>query len=125
MRAADSGARSALLTTMSSGAVATADLGEHVADRRDLGLGVGGGAVDDVHEQVGLGGDLERRLERLDQLVGQLPHEADRVGAAAPSRRRAAASRRVVASRVANSRSSTSTPASVRRLSRVDLPAFV
>src|SRR5690606_42149381 len=34
-------------------------------------------------------------------------------------------SRRVVASRVAKSRSSTSTPASVSRLSRVDLPALV
>ena len=34
-------------------------------------------------------------------------------------------SRRVVASSVANSRSSTSTPASVSRLSSVDLPAFV
>ena len=33
--------------------------------------------------------------------------------------------RRVVGSRVANSRSSTSTPASVSRLSSVDLPAFV
>ena len=36
--------------------------------------------VDDVHEQVGVGGDRQRRLERLDELVGQLADEADRVG---------------------------------------------
>ena len=44
---------------------------------------------------------------------------------AARSRRRAGASRRVVGSSVENSWSSTSTPASVSRLSSVDLPAFV
>ena len=36
--------------------------------------------VDDVDEQVGVGGHLERGLERLDQLVGQLADEADGVG---------------------------------------------
>ena len=36
--------------------------------------------VDDVQDQVGEDGLLERRLERLDQLVGQLLDEADGVG---------------------------------------------
>ena len=36
--------------------------------------------VDHVQDQVGEHGLLERRLERLDQLVGQLLDEADRVG---------------------------------------------
>ena len=33
-----------------------------------------------MHEQVGVGHDRQRRLERLDELVGQLADEADRVG---------------------------------------------
>ena len=38
------------------------------------------GGVDDVHDEVGERGLLERRLERLDQLVRKLADEADRVG---------------------------------------------
>ena len=56
------------------------DLVEHRAHGRDLTLGVGRAGVDDVHQVVGAGGDLERALERLDQPVRQVAHEADRVG---------------------------------------------
>ena len=55
------------------------DLGEHLAHRGDLTLGVGVGAVDDVEDQVGVGDLLQRRPERLDQLVGQVADEADGV----------------------------------------------
>ena len=57
-----------------------ADLGEHLADRPDLLLRVGVGAVDHVHDQVGVGDLLQRGAERLDDLVRQVPDEADRVG---------------------------------------------
>src|SRR6478672_2451679 len=57
-----------------------ADLGEHPTDRRDLSLGVGVGAVDDVEQQVAVGDLLKRRAERLDQAVGQVADEAHGVG---------------------------------------------
>ena len=40
----------------------------------------GAARVDDVHQQVGVGDLLERRAERLDELVRQAAHEADGVG---------------------------------------------
>src|SRR6478609_3337667 len=58
----------------------TADLGEHLAHGRDLPLGVGVRAVDDVQEQVGVADLLERRAEGLDELVRQAADEADGVG---------------------------------------------
>ena len=57
-----------------------ADLGEHLAHRGDLALGVGVRAVDDVQDQVGVGDLLQRRAERLDELVRQVADEADGVG---------------------------------------------
>ena len=60
-------AASALLITMISGTLVGADLGEHLAHRGDLALGVGVRAVDDVQDQVGVGDLLQRRAERLDQ----------------------------------------------------------
>ncbi len=58
------------------------DLLQHLVDRVHVDhpplFGLGG--VDDVDDQVGQRRLLERRLERLDQLVGQLLDEADRVG---------------------------------------------
>ena len=68
---------------------------------------------------------LERRAERLDELVRQVAHEADGVGERVHAGRRRSWSARTVASRVANSAFSTSTPAPVMRLSRLDLPALV
>ena len=56
------------------------DLAEHLADGVDLALRVGVGPVDDVQQQVGGGDLLQRRAERLDQLVRQVPDEADGVG---------------------------------------------
>ena len=120
-----SSAASILLTTSSSGTRVGADLGEHLADRADLLLRVGVRAVDDVHDQVGVGDLLQRRAERLDELVRQVPDEADRVGQRVDPAVRRPRARRVVGSRVANSASSTSTPAPVSRLSRLDLPALV
>ena len=79
-RASTSGsAASALLITTISGTSAGADLGEHLAHRGDLALRVGVRAVDHVQDQVGVGDLLQRRAERLDQLVGQVPDEADGV----------------------------------------------
>ena len=79
-RLASSGARSALLNTSSSGTSPAPISASTVAHGVDLRLGIGGRRVDDVDEQVGLGHDLERGLERLDELVGQLADEADGVG---------------------------------------------
>ena len=107
------------------GYVVGADLAQHLADGGDLRLGVGVGAVDDVQDQVGVGDLLQRRAERLDELVGQVPDEADGVGERVRRGRRASAARRTVGSRVANRASSTSTPAPVSRLSSDDLPALV
>ena len=73
-------ATSALLMTTSSGTSCGVDLGEHLAHGGELRLGVGVGAVDDVQDQVGVGDLLQRRAERLDQLVRQVPDEADGVG---------------------------------------------
>ena len=101
-----------------------ADLGQHLADGGELALRVRVAAVDDVQHEVGVGDLLQRRAERLDQLVRQLADEADGVGERElPAVRRLA--RRTVGSRVANSAFSTSTPAPVSRLSRLDLPALV
>ena len=61
------------------GDLAGADLGEDLADRGELALGVGVRAVDDVQDQVGVGDLLQRRAERLDQLVRQVPDEPDGV----------------------------------------------
>ena len=77
---ATSGSTSALLNTSSSGTCQRVDLAEHLAHRGDLALGVGRGAVDDVHQEVGRAGHLERALERLDQAVRQAAHEPDGVG---------------------------------------------
>ena len=62
------------------GVVLEAELGEDALDGLDLALGLGAGGVDDVQEQVGLAGFLERGLERRDQGVRQVADEADRVG---------------------------------------------
>ena len=102
-----------------------ADLGQHLAHGRELSLGIGVAAVDDVQHQVGLGHLLQRGAEGLDQLVRQVPDEPDGVGQGVTRARRRCRARRTVGSRVANSAFSTSTPAPVSRLSRLDLPALV
>ena len=62
--------------------LAGADLLQHLVDRPHVGqlALVRRGRVDDVEDQVGEHGLLQRRLERLDQLVRQLLDEADGVG---------------------------------------------
>ena len=62
--------------------LAGADLLQHLVDRLHVGQPplLRRGGVDDVQDQVGEHGLLQRRLERLDQLVGQLLDEADGVG---------------------------------------------
>ena len=101
------------------------DVGEHGAHRGDLALRVGVRAVDDVQEQVGLGDLLERRAERLDELVRQRAHEADGVGERVepPVRRSRRGARSGRGSRTARSRRAR--PAPVSRLSSEDLPALV
>ena len=58
-------------------------------------------------------------------MVGETSHEADRVGEKRRCCWSGSSSRRTVESRVEKSRSSARTPASVRALSSVDLPALV
>ena len=60
--------------------LAGADLVEHPLDLAHLLGQVGAGRIDDVQQQVGIGGFLQGRLERLDQRVRQVADEADRVG---------------------------------------------
>ena len=56
-----------------------ADLAQHGANRVDLPLDVLGRGISDVHDQVRSRHLLERRIERLDQLVRELAHEPHRV----------------------------------------------
>ena len=62
--------------------VVGADLGQHLVDGggHHHQLVLVGGAVDDVEDQIGEPRLLERRAERLDQLVRKLANEADGVG---------------------------------------------
>src|SRR5512132_1760002 len=62
------------------GHVGGADLTEDGADGGHLPGGVGLGGVDQVDDQVGPGDLLQGRLERLDQVMGQLGDEPDGVG---------------------------------------------
>ena len=62
------------------GHVGGADLAEHRPDSRHLPARVGLGRVHQVDDQVGPADLLQRRLERLDQVVGQLGDEPDGVG---------------------------------------------
>ncbi len=118
-------AASTLLNTSCSGTPSASMSAEHLAHGADLRLGVGVGGVDDVQDQVGLGDLLQRRAERLDELGRQVADEARRCRRACTRARRRSRHRRTVGSRVANSAFSTSTPASVSRLSSEDLPALV
>ena len=80
--------------------------------------------VHHVQDQRGLGDLLEGGAERLHESGGEVADEADRVAeqyAAAGGK----LSGRTVGSSVANMRASASTPARVRRLNSVDLPALV
>ena len=88
-RAASVGVRIGLVEDEQLGHRGGVDLGQHRADRVDLLARVGRRGVDHVHEEVGVDHHVEGRAEGLDQLVGQLAHEADGVGDAAPARRRA------------------------------------
>ena len=62
--------------------LARADLRQDAVDCLHVGEPplLRGGGVDHVQDQVGEDGLLERRLESLNQLVGQLFDETDRVG---------------------------------------------
>ena len=90
----------------------------------DAAVDVGAARVDEVQQQVGVGHLFERRPERVDELVRQAAHEPDGVGEEHRLAARKPQAARVGSS-VENSWFSTSTPASVSRLSSVDLPAFV
>ena len=57
--------------------------------RRRSGRRVGVRPVDDVQQHVGVGDLLERRAERLDELVRQVAHESDGVGERVRAGRRA------------------------------------
>ena len=106
-----------------------------MSPRRSLQHVVGGGdrvrplllrlrAVDDMQDQVGEDGLLERRLERLDERMRKLADEADRVreqDAAALVREGAGGRVQRVEEPLPDARR----PAPVRALRRVDLPAFV
>jgi hypothetical protein len=61
------------------GQVARAGLADHIAHGRHLRGRIRMRAVDHVHDQVGLADLLERRAERLHELMRQVAHEAHRV----------------------------------------------
>ena len=58
----------------------SADLPENRPNGVDVAVGIGGGRIHDMDQQVGVDHHVERRTEGLDQLVGQLADEADGVG---------------------------------------------
>ena len=71
---------SALLMTTSSGTSLAPISPSTSRTAASCASRVGVGAVDHVQDQVGVGDLLQRRAERLDQLVRQVPDEADGVG---------------------------------------------
>ena len=73
-------ARSALLITISSGTSPAPMSASTVRTALIWPTGSGSDAVDHVHQQVGLRRLLQGRGERLDQVVRQVPDEADGVG---------------------------------------------
>jgi hypothetical protein len=56
-------------------------LSEHGPDSVDLRVWIDGGGIDDVHEEVGGPDNFQGGVERIHELVGQLPDEADCVRA--------------------------------------------
>ena len=94
-------------------------LRDQTVDDRDVIVALRVGAVDDVDEKIRVFQLLERGAEGLDQMVRQLGDEADRV------RQQRLTGCRVVVSSVSNRRLLAGMSAPVRRLSSVDLPAFV
>ena len=48
---------------------------KHLVHRTDLGQRVDVGAIDDMHQQIGVDDLFQRRAKRLDQLRRQMPHE--------------------------------------------------
>ena len=119
------GAAVGLVDHQQLGHVARPDLGQHGADGVDLALGVRRRPVDHVDEEVGLDAptsSVERNAST--SWWGSLrtkPTVSVSSTVSPPGR----ASCRVRGSSVTNSRFSTSTPASVSRLSSVDFPALV
>ena len=104
--------------------LAGVDLAQHGVDRGDATVGVGRARVDHVQQEIRVDDLLERRPERVDELVRQAPYEADGVGeqnGLAAGKPEPASS----GSSVENNWFSTSTPAWVSWLSSVDLPALV
>ena len=82
-------AASTLFNTSSSGR-STAPISRSTSRTASICASASGAlSVDDVQEQVGVDHLLERRPERLDQLVRESAHEADRVGQQHRPRRRA------------------------------------
>ena len=71
---------STLLKTISSGIRAGPISNEHLPDCSQLPGRVRIGAVDDMEKEVGLGHLGQGRAERLDEMVGEPPHESDGVG---------------------------------------------
>ena len=124
-RASRGSAVSVFVNTSCSGTPSASISPSTAAHRLDPAVDVVVGGVDEVHDEVGVRDLLQRRAERLDQLVREAADEADRVGeehrlaAREPQPARA----RDRASRTGGPRPAPS--ASVSRLSSVDFPAFV
>jgi hypothetical protein len=103
----------------------SADLGQHLVDVGDLVVARRTGRIDHVQQQVRLGRRFERGMESGHQRMRQLADEANGIGKRRYALPPASHSLRVVVSRVANNWSAAKTPACVRALNRVDLPALV
>ena len=105
--------------------VAGPELVEHGLDGRAVLLEVAVRGVDDLDQHVGPVDLLERRPERVDQLVRQLVDEAHGVG---DDRRLAVAELDLAAGRIERREQLVLGPRDLgadEALSRVDLPAFV
>ena len=100
------------------------ELGEDLLDVLALRLALRMGGVAHMHDEIGVEHVFERRAERGDQRSRQIGNEADGIDEMrlSPCARRI---RRAVGSSVAKSMSLATTPAAVRRLNSVDLPALV
>ena len=102
-----------------------ADLAEHAPHRLDLLVEVRRGGVGHVQDDVGVGHLLQRRAERLHEVVRQLADEPHGVGDRRPAAARELELARGRVERREQLVGDQGVARPVSALSRVDLPAFV
>ena len=103
--------------------LACPDLGDDLVDSLDLAFAVGRAGIDDMQQQVRLGGFLQRGAEGRHQTVRQVADEAHRVG---EHHFQTVAQAQTAGERIQRGKElAASAPALVSRLNSVDLPALV